>query len=386
MTTMTAGDTKRDFLLIATGAVGAAGVASAIWPFVATMGPDAFYKGRIANAIVDAVAASPRNAASLTLRDLKAFRPLKRSPVCAVYRKHRVCGMAPPSSGGIASIQILKMLERFPLGDMKPSSAAALHLFVEAQRLAFADRAAFLADPAYVPVPVVGLLNPRYLARRSALIAPQLAMPADNVFPGEPKGASRVLQRLRIPDHSRPSTAHVSVIDRKGNAIAMTTTVEGPFGSHLMAAGFILNNQLTDFAFEPRKDNRYLANAPKGGKRPLSSMTPTLVFSPDGRLFAVIGSPGGWRIIPYVTKTLLGLIDWRLGMAEAIGLPNVTSRSQMVELEAGTGLEQVAAELQAMGHQVKFMDQTSGLNGIRITPGGFDAAADLRREGSVAGD
>jgi gamma-glutamyltranspeptidase/glutathione hydrolase len=269
------------------------------------------------------------------------------------------------------------------MGALAPKSARAIHLFADAQRLAFADRAAFMGDPDFVPVPVTGLLEGGYVKKRSLLINEATALAQANVLPGDPRGASRLYRRLRIPDHSKPSTAHVSIMDAKGNAVAMTTTVEGPFGSHLMAAGFMLNNQLTDFAFEPVGDNRRLANAPDAGKRPLSSMTPTLVFDARGRLYAVIGSPGGWRIIPYVTKTLLGLIDWKMDMAGAVGMPNVTSRSAVVELEKDTGLEAVAEELRAMGHEIKFADHTSGLNGFRIVPGGIDAAADPRREGLV---
>jgi len=291
--------------------------------------------------------------------------------------------MAPPSSGGTTSIQILKMLERFDMGALAPNSAKAVHLFAEAQRLAFADRAAFRADPDFVPTPLPGLTDARYLAARSRLISPDAALPQEQVLPGDPRGASRTLRRLRIPDRARPSTAHMSVHDGRGNALAMTTTVEGPFGSHLMAGGFFLNNQLTDFSFEPKSDNRKFANAPDAGKRPLSSMTPTLVFDAKGKLYAVIGSAGGWRIIPHVVKTLLGLIDWKLPMAQAIALPNITSRTAVVEIESGQGLEGLAPELTAMGHEVKFIDQNSGLNGFRITPAGVDAAPDPRREGAV---
>jgi gamma-glutamyltranspeptidase/glutathione hydrolase len=350
---------------------------------IAEQGPQGFYQGPVAQAIVDAVTQAPRGAVALTLADLRSFRPSKRATLCGTYRAYRICGMRPPSSGGIATLQILKMLERFDMGALAPGSAEAVHLFVEAQRLAFADRAAFLGDPDFVPVPVTGLLSWPYLSGRSRLIDPARALAPTQVLPGDPRGASRLYRRLRIPDHSKPSTAHVSVIDAQGRAVAMTTTVEGPFGSHLMAAGFMLNNQLSDFSFAPTGDNRRLANAPDAGKRPLSSMSPTLVFDAKGRLYAVIGSPGGWRIIPYVSKTLIGLIDWKMDMAGAIGLPNVTSRSAVVELEKDRGLEALGQALVAMGHEVKFIDQTSGLNGLRLVEGRVDAAADARREGAV---
>ena len=350
---------------------------------IAKLGPSGFYKGPVAQAIVDAVTNAPRGMVDLTLSDIASYRPKKRQPICGNYRTFKICGMGPPSSGAVTSLQILKLLERFDLAQLQPSSSKAMHLFVEAQRLAFADRAAFLADPDFVTVPLPGMIEPRYLATRSKQISMESTIAQADILPGNPKGADRTLRRLRIPDHSKPSTAHMSILDDQGNAVAMTTTVEGPFGSHLMAAGFILNNQLTDFSFEPRIDNRRFANAPQAGKRPLSSMTPTLVFDKSGKLFAVIGSPGGWRIIPYVTKTLLGLIDWRLPMKDAIALPNITSRSSSVDIEDGLGLESLGNDLRALGHEVKFIEQTSGLNGFRLTPAGIDAASDARREGTV---
>jgi len=176
------------------------------------------------------------------------------------------------------------------------------------------------------------------------------------------------------------------VIDEEGRAVSMTTSVEGPFGSHLMAAGFILNNQLTDFAFEPGLDNSRFANAPQSGKRPLSAMSPTLVFDPNGQLYAVVGSPGGWRIIPYVAQTLIGLIDWHMDMATAISMPHVAARNATLEIEGDKGLEALTPALQAMGHEVKPQLMDSGLNGIRVRDEGYEGAADPRREGTVGGD
>jgi len=374
---------KPDGRALAVGDVLKNGALADTLQLIAAKGPDGFYKGAVAQAIVDSVARAPQAAGVLTLRDLQSFRATKRETLCGTYRSYRICGMRPPSSGGVATLQILKLLERFDMGALEPGSVQATHLFVEAQRLAFADRAAFLGDPAFVPVPIQGLLAWPYLRQRSLLIDPLVARAQSQVLPGDPRGASRVYRRLRIPDHARPSTAHVSVLDARGQAVAMTTTVEGPFGSHLMAAGFMLNNQLTDFSFRHMVDNRRLANAPAAGKRPLSSMSPTFVFDPQGRLHAIIGSPGGWRIIPYVSKTLVGLIDWKMDMATAVSLPNVTSRSAVVELEVDRGLEALGASLAAMGHDVKFIEQTSGLNGMRIVGGRIDAAADPRREGAV---
>jgi len=353
---------------------------------IAKLGPDGFYRGAVAEAIASAVSKAPRGAVELTLDDLAAYKAVKREPVCGLYRAYKVCGMGPPSSGAVTSLQILKMLERFDVAKIAPMSPQAIQLFTEAQRLAFADRAAYLGDPGFVTVPLPGMLDAKYLAGRSKLISTKKIMDRAAIAPGSPKGADVTLRRLRIPDRTKPSTAHLSVIDGNGDAVAMTTTVEGGFGSHLMAAGFILNNQLTDFSFEPGVDNRRFANAPDAGKRPLSSMTPTLVFDAKGKLFAVIGSPGSWRIIPYVAKTLIGLIDWKMDMATAVGLPNVTSRAGPTELEANRNLEATAETLRAMGHDVALPEQTSGLNGIRVVKDGFDAAADPRREGTVGGD
>jgi len=353
---------------------------------IAEKGADGFYRGPVADAIVNAVKNAPRGAVDLTLQDLAGYKAKKRTPICGFYRAYKICGMGPPSSGGVTALQILKMMERFNVAKLKPASPQAIHLFTEAQRLAFADRGAYLADPDFVPPPLPGMIDARYLAGRSKLLSLQTIIDRTKIEPGNPKGANLTLRRLAIPDNSRPGTAHLSVIDDNGNALAMTTTVEGGFGSHLMATGFFLNNQLTDFTFEPKTDNRRFANAPEAGKRPLSSMTPTIVFDSKGKVFAVVGSPGGWRIIPYVTKTLIGLIDWKMTMADAIALPNTTSRGVPTELETARDLDGAAQALTAMGHETKMIEQTSGLNSIRVTKSGFDAAADPRREGTVGGD
>lgn len=353
---------------------------------IAEKGVDGFYRGPVAEAIVNAVKNAPRGAVDMTLDDIAGYQAKKRTPVCGFYRAYKICGMGPPSSGGVTALQILKMMERFNVAKLKPSSPQAIHLFSEAQRLAFADRGAYLADPDFVPQPLPGMIDPVYLANRSKLLSLQTILDRTKIAPGKPKGADLTLRRLAIPDNSRPGTAHLSVIDAAGNALAMTTTVEGAFGSHLLAAGFFLNNQLTDFTFEPKTDNRRFANAPDAGKRPLSSMTPTIVFDNKGKVFAVVGSPGGWRIIPYVTKTLVGLIDWKMTMADAIALPHATSRSGPTELEAERDLDGAAKALTAMGHETKMTGQASGLNSIRVTKTGFDAAADPRREGTAGGD
>jgi gamma-glutamyltranspeptidase/glutathione hydrolase len=353
---------------------------------VAALGPDGFYKGDVADAIVHAVQYAPRGPQTLTLSDMHRYRAVKRKPVCGEYRDYHICGMPPPSSGGITVLQILGMIEQQDVINIAPNSLRAVHLMAEAERLAFADRAAYEADSDFVPVPIKGLTNRAYLTSRGATIGWDAALTSAATMPGRPPGSNGFRRTLRVPDHSKPSTAHISIIDDEGRAVSMTTSVEGPFGSHLMAAGFILNNQLTDFAFEPQLDNTRFANAPQGGKRPLSSMSPTLVFDPNGKLYAVIGSPGGWRIITYVTQTLIGLIDWRMDMATAISMPHVSARNATVEIESGKGLEALTPSLKSLGHEVSPLVMDSGLNGIRVRDDGYEGAADPRREGTVGGD
>jgi gamma-glutamyltranspeptidase/glutathione hydrolase len=358
---------------------------------IAAKGAHGFYRGRIAEAIVSTVKNAPRGAVDLTPADLANYKPKKRPPLCGTYRVYKICGMGPPSSGAVTMLQTLKLIERFDVAQLAPSSPQAIHLLTEAQRLAFADRGLYIGDPDFVAVPLAGMIAPGYLAQRSKALSLQAIMDRAKIGPGKPKGANLTLRRLEVRDYARPGTAHLSVIDARGNALAMSTTVEGPFGSHLMTAGFILNNQLTDFSFEPTKDNRRLANAPAAGKRPMSSMTPTIVFDRKGRVVAVLGSPGGWRIIPYVTKTLVALLDWKMDMGQAIKVPYVASRGGPTELEKGreAELSSAAEALRAMGHEVAMPDlgvSVSGVNAIRVTPEGFDAAADPRREGTVGAD
>jgi gamma-glutamyltranspeptidase / glutathione hydrolase len=355
---------------------------------IAAKGADGFYKGRIADAIVNAVTTAQHSAVKFTHEDLAGYKATKRPPVCATYRAHKICTMGPPSSG-LAMLQALKMMERFNVAKLEPATAPSLHLMTEALRLAYADRGAYIADPDFVRVPTQGLLGPKYLANRSRALSLERIVDRATLKPGRPAGATLILQQLSNPDRARPGTAHISLIDAQGNALAMTTTVEGPFGSRLMAGGFILNNQLTDFTFEPTTEGLRTANAPEAGKRPMSSMTPTIIFDNKGRVFAVVGSPGGGRIIPYVTKAVVGLIDWNMSMADAVALPNATGRGAPTEIEQGRTPDAIVEALKTLGHDVKVTDygiSVSGLNSIRVTPNGFDAAADPRREGTVGGD
>ncbi|NNF80568.1 MAG: gamma-glutamyltransferase [Rhizobiales bacterium] len=346
---------------------------------IARNGANGFYSGPVAQAIVDAVRGHASNPGTMTLEDLAAYDAKRREPVCAPYRRHTVCGMPPPTSGGLTSLMILKMLERFDMGSLKPSSLEAVHLISEASRLAFADRGVYMADSDFVDVPVAGLLNKEYLAARSALIDPAKAMAS--AAAGTPPGVTK--KKAAADDVTRPGTTHLSIVDEQGNAVSMTSSVEGGFGAHLMAGGFLLNNQLTDFSFQPERDGMAVANRVEPGKRPRSSMSPSLILNEDGTLFAAIGSPGGSRIIGFVTKAMIGLMDWKLTVQEAINLPHHINRNGKTDLEKNTNVAKLARQLEAMGHRVRIRGLNSGLHGIRLTGEGLDGGADPRREGTV---
>ena len=349
---------------------------------IARDGADALHRGRIADEIIAAVQDDPVNPGSLARADLASYRAHARPPVCLDYRRHRVCSMGPPSSGGVAMLQILGLLERFDLASFAPNSAEAVHLISEASRLAFADRNRYLADSDFVPVPVEGLLDSEYLRRRALLIDPDHAM--GEVAPGVPPG-SEDLDRADSASPELASTSHLSVVDSRGNAVSFTTSVERAFGSRLMVAGFILNNQLTDFSFAPEDANGAVANRVQPGKRPRSSMTPTLIFDEDGNLVATLGSPGGSRIIGFVAQSVIALLDWGLDAQAALSLPRHVNRNGATELEANTALERIARSLEALGHEVRIRPLVSGLHAIRRVGGGLEGGADPRREGVALG-
>lgn len=348
---------------------------------IAAEGWKGFYEGPIARAIVAAVRHAPRGPQRMTLDDLARYEAKHRKPVCGMYRRYRICGMPPPSSGGTTVFAILKLLERFDLASMKPSSPEAIHLITEAMQLAYADRDRYVGDSDFVDVPVRGLTDPAYLATRSALIDP--AKSRGFAVAGTPPGAAL---RAAITQNEVPSTSHMSIIDDEGNGLVMTTSVEFAFGSNLMAGGFILNNQLTDFAFAPAVDGVPVANAVAPGKRPRSSMAPTIVFDARDRPVLLIGSPGGNRIIAYVAQTVIGVLDWGLDIQSAILLPRHVSLNGPIELERGTTFDLLAPALEAMGHEVKLRELTSGLYGIEVTRHGLRGGADPRREGVALGD
>ena len=350
---------------------------------IAAGGPDAFYRGALARRIVATVVGAAKNPGDMTEADLAAYRAVERPPVCGPYRAWIVCGMGPPSSGGLTLLQILGMAQKFDLKSMKPMSPEAAHVVAEAMRLAYADRGLYMADGDFVKVPAKGLIDPAYLAGRAGLIQPGKAMV--KAEPGEPPGReARLWGRDSSPE--LPSTSHVAVVDSQGNAVSMTTTIEDAFGARLMVDGFLLNNELTDFSFQPLDNGKPVANRVEGGKRPRSSMSPTLAFGRDGTLAVVVGSPGGSAIINYVAKTLIGVLDWGLDIQAAIELPNFGSRGGATELEKGTPAEALKAPLEAIGHKVSVLPFVSGLHGIVLSPAGLAGGADPRREGVARGD
>jgi gamma-glutamyltranspeptidase / glutathione hydrolase len=327
---------------------------------IARGGAQVFYEGDVAKDLVLAVRTHAQPG-DLTEDDLRAYRAIEREPVCGPYRALRVCSMGPPSSGGVAVLQILGLLERTHFARAPPQSADALHFFAEVGKLAYADRARYLGDPAFVSVPVKQLLSSSYLEKRSKLIS-ERAMP------------------LAPPGDHEAGTSHFSIVDAHGNIVSMTTTIEAAFGSRVMVRGFLLNNQLTDFDFIPGG-----ANAVAPGKRPRSSMAPTMVFQQNEPILAV-GSPGGSMIINYVAKALVGTLDWRLDIQAAIELPNFGSRNGPTLLEQGSRYERLAPFLLQRGHQVETIVLTSGLHGIERTRSGWRGGADPRRDGTVNGD
>ena len=348
---------------------------------IAKRGPDAFYAGPIAQAIVHAATTAQRHKSDMTLADMANYQPRVRAPICITYRRHRVCGMGPPSSGALTVAMVLKLIEPYNLG-AQPLNTTALHLIAEAEKLAYADRARYMADGDFVPVPK-GLIDTRYLDERRRLIDVDRAGPRRK--PGRPPGLKRTFGR----DFSQESsgTSQISIIDADGNALSMTTTIESAFGSRQWAAGFLLNNELTDFSFRPTdRQGRRVANAVAAGKRPRSSMAPTIVFGPDGKVKAVLGSPGGTRIILYVVKTLVGIIDWKLDAQAAAALTNFGARREAFEIEQSLSASMLALHMKARGHKVRARLMVSGTHIVMRRNGWLEGGADPRREGVALGD
>jgi len=350
----------------------------------ADRGSDGFYKGAVAQKIAAAVSTATINPTALTLSDLESYRPHRREALCGVYRAYRVCGVPPSTSGGTTVLEILGLLERFPSENLKPGTLSTVHLVSEASRLAYADRARWIGDPDFVTVPVSGLLDASYLKARSQLIDPLKSMGTAKA--GEPPMKQGMLRFAPQPAQPSFGTSHLSVVDEAGTVVSMTMSVQTAFGAQIMAGGFILNNELTDFSFVPEIEGRPVANAPAPGKRPLSSMSPTIVFDPEGNFFASLGSPGGRQIIAYVAQALVSLIDGKLSMQEASAAPRHVTTNGPTLIETGTPLEALKPDLERIGHRVTVQPFDSGLNGIRRVAGAYEGGADPRRSGLALGD
>lgn len=348
---------------------------------IAKDGPDAFYKGPIARAIVKAVSTADANPTAMTLADVAAYKAEVRAPVCGTYRQYRVCGVAPPSSGGVGVLAMLKQLERFDMKGLGKDNPVSWHLFAESQRLAYADREKWIGDPAFVAVPTKGLADPAYLAARSALISAGDRMARAEA--GMPAGAP--VARVNAADNEVAGTTNFAVADAQGNITTWTNTVEKTFGSGLIAEGFVLNNELTDFNFAPEDQGKLTANAVQPHKRPRSAMSPAIVYDASGKPILAIGAAGGVTIIAQVTKAIIGVLDWGLPVEDAIALPQLIAIGDRFAVEKGTMLEAMIPAFTAMGHKPVATALPLKLNGVQRVAGGWRGGADARGEGRPAG-
>ncbi|MEL6595142.1 MAG: gamma-glutamyltransferase [Pseudomonadota bacterium] len=350
---------------------------------IASDGAAAFYDGAIADGIVQTVQNAEGNPGVLAQQDLSIYAIKERAPVCVTYRAHDVCGMGPPSSGALTVGQILGMLESYDLAALGAENPESWRLIGDASRLAFADRGRYMADSDFVPMPTQGLVDPDYLSNRAALLG------GDDALPEVSAGSPAFDHALLFADDislELPSTSHISIVDAQGNALSMTTTIENGFGSRLMApGGFLLNNELTDFSFRTHTDGVPIANRVEPGKRPRSSMSPTIVMQ-DGAPVMVVGSPGGSRIIGYVAKTIIAHLDWGMDVQAAVAMPHLVNRFGTYDVEEGTSAEALAEPLTALGYEVNARALTSGLHAIAIGADGLEGGADPRREGIAIGE
>ncbi len=350
---------------------------------IATGGAKAFYTGDIAASIVQAVRNAPENPGGMTLADLADYKAIEREPVCGTYREYRICSMGPPSSGGVAIIQIMGMLQHFPSAQLQPKTLSEAHLFSQASRLAYADRLKYLADNDFVQVPLNGLTDSAYIAGRAALIDPGKDMGTAAAGTPPEKHTHYAPQKSPVLH----GTSHMTIVDKTGQVVAMTTSVESVYGAKIMAGGFILNNTLTDFSLQPVLNGLPVANAPAAGKRPLSAMSPTIVFDKAGKFLLSVGSPGGPAIIDYVCQSLVAMLDGKLTPQQAIDLPRQLNLNGPTMLESSPVNDALAAQLTAMGHTVRVVtSESSGLHGIARTADGYIGGADPRRDGVVLGD
>ena len=348
---------------------------------IAAVGADAFYRGEIAQDIVAAVHETSLVANNITLQDLATYQAKDRTPVCVDYRGYSVCGMGPPTSGGLTIGQILGMMGQY---DLKAIgwNVEFVHLYAEAAKLAYADRALYMADADFVAVPEAGLVDPQYLKARARLIDREKS--TGKALPGKPP-AKKAMDWAPSAESNRKGTSHFVIRDSRGNALSMTTTIESGFGSRVMVGGFLLNNELTDFSRTPEKDGRPVANRVEGGKRPRSSMSPTIVFK-DDTPYLLIGTPGGSRIINYVAKSLFAILDWEMDPQDALETGHFTHRNgKTLDLEEGTAAATLSEALSAKGHTVKSGNLNSGLHAILIKGERLVGAADPRREGVALG-
>jgi gamma-glutamyltranspeptidase/glutathione hydrolase len=350
---------------------------------LAELGPDYFYAGPNAEAIAATVSNAPHNPAPMTVGDIAAYDAKERPPVCGDYRGYRICGMGPPSSGATTVFAILKQLERFDLGALGPNNPVSWHLFAESMRLAYADRDKYLGDSDFVQVPVAGLIDPVYLASRSALIALDSSIASASA--GTPAGAPAPCAAT-TPERG---TSHFVAVDRWGNVASETSTIESAFGSGLIVNGYFLNNELTDFSFVPEMNGCPVANRVEGGKRPRSSMSPAIVYGPDGKVRLAVGAAGGATIIAQVAKAIVGVIDWNLSAQQALALPTLFAPGgDTVYLERGTYLEAMAPRLRELGHaKVTLIPLgTFKANAIEWRDGRWQGAADPRSEGAAVSE
>lgn len=379
----------RDYFFDADGAPLTVGTRLANPDYAATLrllaeqGADALHQGALAEAIVATVQGFAENPGLLSVDDLADYRVIEREPVCVSYRTHEVCGMGPPSSGGLTVGQILSIASHFELGPLGPDDPMSWRVLGDATRLAFADRGRYMADADFVDMPA-GLLNADYLAARARLLDRPDALSTEDVRAGEPPW-DRAELRLDGLEPERPATTHFVIVDDFGNIASVTSTIESAFGSRLMVGGFLLNNQLTDFSFRSQAEGAAVANRVEPGKRPRSSMAPTIVLK-DGAPAYALGSPGGATIIPFVAQTLVALIDWEMDIQAAISMPRMVHLFGDYVLEASTPAEDWAEELEAMGYSVAVRELTSGLQGVAFTAIGLEGGADPRREGVAMGD
>ena len=346
---------------------------------ISEQGAVAFYQGKIAQDIVNTVRNETSNPGVLNLIDFTAYQVKEREPVCAPYRQYSICGMGPPSSGALALGQIMGVLSHYPISDMGKDNVQSWRLLGDASRLAFSDRGKYMADSDYVPMPTQGLLDKKYLEKRAELLKGKNALTKTSA--GSPPW-SHAKNYALDEAIELPSTSHFSIVDKDRNVVSITTTIENGFGSRLMVGGFLLNNELTDFSFRSHVDGVPIANRIEPGKRPRSSMAPTIVME-NNQPYMAIGSPGGSQIIGYVAKTLVAHLDWGLNLQQAIDLPNMNNRFGAFEIEKDTTAEAWVPKLEKLGFKVQVKELNSGVQAIKLQGNSLVGAADPRREGKV---